>query len=298
MLPLVKYVTLEVRDLEFFRKHFTKALYFNELNIKDFDHTLLAFEKLGCRTLEFLNYNGGAFVRFVENSNKILPNKFKINKTGVIGLKIKTNNLKFDYLSKKRHEFVTEPEIVFNPYKKRHFHSLFSGLIIQIFEEYDDYFTLFERHNTGLSGLIIGVSDIEKSVEFYSKVLKFRDVIYFEKKFFPEDKNFDGKTYKCAVMKQTANKNNIFSLFLGNFYIELVEVEQDENNEICSSQINMYSSDFQDIVGNYYFFDNEFQPQEKQITIYDPDGLKIQIDKQLQRINTLKLLAKFIKQKK
>ena len=124
MLPLVKYITLEANDLEFIEKYFHSALYFNKLKSKDFENTFFEFDKIICNSIEFLNYNGGNFIRFIEKKDKITSNNFKFNKTGLIGLKIRTNNLKFEHLAKKQSQFSMPTQIFHKPLKKKHFHTV------------------------------------------------------------------------------------------------------------------------------------------------------------------------------
>jgi catechol 2,3-dioxygenase-like lactoylglutathione lyase family enzyme len=79
----------------------------------------------------------------------------------------------------------------------------------------------------GVEYIAIGVSDIDKSVDFYSKVLGYDRVVYRTEGTVPEwDAAFDeDRTMKRALLQRSRKAQGTFRHFLRGGMIELIEVE-------------------------------------------------------------------------
>lgn len=77
----------------------------------------------------------------------------------------------------------------------------------------------------GVEGVIIGVSDIEKSLNFYQKVLEIDQVIYDETRVFDDLKSFSGGDQKFRRVRLSPSKRNTgaFSSVFGMFHVELLQ---------------------------------------------------------------------------
>ena len=99
-----------------------------------------------------------------------------------------------------------------------------NGLIFQVIPA-DDFFTKSPQYSTGgISGCSIGVSDINKALEFYS-ILGYDEIIYDETNIFKDWDNINGGTgnFRRVLVTQSKPSGGGFSKLSGTTYIELVQ---------------------------------------------------------------------------
>ena len=193
-----------------------------------------------------------------------------------------------------------------------HFHIVTHDFLFQIKEDKNDFFAHLNKKNGGINGLIIGVSDFEKSKEFYSKVFGYDTVIYEGKGKFEDFEAIDGgnATFKRIVLQQSNSQNSKFSNFFGKNELELIKVIDRDNYKIIDKNVvnpyrfGYFSADNRDIIGNYTELGYEYDKSgnEEYIEITDPDGVVIScnqsiIQKKANFFNDLSIFAKFFKQK-
>ena len=170
---------------------------------------------------------GGGFEIWQYTEREPQPPKFEIQlgDLGIFAAKIKSKNVKATY-----------------EWYKSEGLNLVSGLLEtegrQNFFVKDPYNNLFqivpsgnwfknEKKLTGASyGALIGVSDIERSKEFYSSILGYDEVVYEKTGVFSEFASLPGGTdeFKRAILRHSQPRLGAFSSLFGSSQIELVQV--------------------------------------------------------------------------
>lgn len=171
---------------------------------------------------------GGGFEIWQYTSRTPQPCAFepKLGDLGLFVAKIKSDNVKasFDYLKNSGVQLLSE--LVSAPDGQAHF--FLKDLYGNIFEVVEgvDWFAKGKKNTGGPAGIIIGVSDIEKSVKFYSSVLGYDKIIYDKEGEFADFKSLPGGNVNCRRVLLTHSKPRTasFAELFGSSYIELVQV--------------------------------------------------------------------------
>ena len=98
------------------------------------------------------------------------------------------------------------------------------GNIFQIVES-NDWFSQRGDDTGGVYGAILGVSDIEKSKEFYRKILGYDTVVWEDEGMFNDLGSLNGgrSNFKRAILTHSEARKGSFSPLLGASQIELVQ---------------------------------------------------------------------------
>lgn len=307
--PELKYIAQGVTDLHYATEFFSDFFNFKKFNSTGFKNDGINFHLYYEKTSEFLSVEGGAFLQFVEAEDAKL-NIFEpdLSEIGILGVKIKTRKIDSNFFMRRREDMTSQPDIWIKPLKKRHFHVFSENLLFQIIDSSDNFFATFSKQNGGVGGAILGVSDIEKSFDFYSKILGYNKVIYKGNGVYEDFKNLKGgcKKYKRMIIQQSENQEHKFLEYFGKSEIELLEVQDSDNRKTLDfdfSSLNFITSNINDIVGTNYNLGRIIYQDEKDdsvIHFFDPDGIKIsvqKIDANTKGVipNDLKILFKLIK---
>ncbi|UCH13155.1 MAG: VOC family protein [Bacteroidales bacterium] len=184
-----------------------------------------------------LNLQGGGGFEIWQYTDRIpQPPKFElqIGDLGIFAAKIKSKDVKTTYEAFKSKNINLLTSILVDP--KGHLHFFMKdpyGNIFQIVPS-GSWFKN-ERKLTGAAyGVIIGVSDIENSKEFYGSLLGYDDVIYDETDVFKEFALVPGGDRKIRRMLLRHSKPRLgaFSPIFGSSQIELVQVLDREPKKI------------------------------------------------------------------
>jgi len=170
---------------------------------------------------------GGGFEIWQYKSRKPEPAQFEVllGDLGIFVLKIKTENIEATHAYFKTEGLNVSDKSYKDPSGFKHFF---------VKDPYGNIFQLVENNNWfiknndltgGADGVIIGVSDIEKSVRFYSEILGYDKILYdvqgkqddFE--FIPGGKN----TYRRILLAHSKPRQGAFSKLFGDSKIELVQ---------------------------------------------------------------------------
>jgi len=181
-------------------------------------HAVLAYNLQG----------GGGFEIWQYTSRTPVNADFDIHMgdLGIFITKIKTPNAQeaFDFFKKKDEKIITK--VVKSPDGKEHF--FMKDPYNNIFElvEFDDWYKkTVDRVTGGVGGAVIGVTDIEKSKEFYSKILGYDTVVYEEEGVFEDFNGIlggEGK-FKRVLLRHSEARKGHFSAMLNYSEIELVQ---------------------------------------------------------------------------
>ena len=188
-----------------------------------------------------MNMQGGAGFEIWQYTKRTpVKAEFEI-KLGDIGInvaKIKSRNIlkTFEDLNQKDVNILTDVNT--DPSGKKSF--FLSDPLDNIFqvETSGDWFQKNKDLTGGLSGAIIGVTDIDKSLSLYSDVLGYSEIVYDKTGVFEDFKGIPGgnETFRRARLEHTELKKGAFSELLGKSNIELVQVISREPKNIFANR--------------------------------------------------------------
>jgi len=100
-----------------------------------------------------------------------------------------------------------------------------------IVAESDYWYQKKNSHFGGIEGIVIGVSDMEKSIAFYRDVLKIDKVLSDKEEVFADFAGLPGgeQKFRRVRLAPTKRHHGAFSKVFGDFYIELIQVTSTEN---------------------------------------------------------------------
>ena len=173
---------------------------------------------------------GGGFEIWQYTSRTPQPSIFKpqLGDLGLFCAKIKTENIiaSFDFLKSKGVKMLGE--ITANPIGKKHF--FIEDDFGNLFEIIDDdvWFGKGLKETGGPIGMIIGVSNLEKSIHFYSTILGYDKVLFNAEASFSDFAILPGGSLKAkrAILTHSKTRVGPFSKLFGNSYIELIETKE------------------------------------------------------------------------
>ena len=184
---------------------------------------------------------GGGFEIWQYTSRTPQPPGFKpqLGDLGLFCAKIKTENITqtFDFLKSKNVRLLGP--ISRTPVGKQHFflEDLF-GNLFEIIED-DDWFGKGLKGTGGPVGMIIGVSQLERSIKFYSDILGYDQVLFQGEKSFDDlaDVPNGAVTARRAILTHSRPRVGPFSKLLGKSYIEVIEVKNYTPRKIFENRL-------------------------------------------------------------
>lgn len=170
---------------------------------------------------------GGGFEIWQYTSRTPQPATFKpqVGDLGIYCAKIKSDNVKatYDFLKSKNVKLLGN--ITENPLGKKHFflEDPF-GNLFEIIED-DVWFSKGLKHTGGPVGAIFGVTNLERSIKFYSEILGYDTVSYKGEAAYDDLSVLAGGAVKVkrAILTHSKQRQGPFAPLFGNSYIELVE---------------------------------------------------------------------------
>jgi len=170
---------------------------------------------------------GGGFEIWQYTSRTPQPPTFKIQ-MGDIGLfcaKMKCDDVEATYAYLKSTNTKLLGPVSNNPIGKKHFFC--EDAFGNLFEVIEDnvWYGKGLKHTGGPIGMMIGVSDIDKSIQFYKNILGYDQVLYKEEKSFDDLTVLPGGNAVCkrAILTHSKARQGPFSKLFGNSYIELIQ---------------------------------------------------------------------------
>ncbi len=157
---------------------------------------------------------------------KYLAEKPRLGDIGIFACKVKSSDIERSYNHiKKTHGAVLTGEIEKNPAGKKHF--FLYDPYGNLFEVEEDHyvFSKMNKPTGGANGVILGVSDMEKSADFYDKLLGYDTVEYDETGVFDDLKHIHGgeKRLRRMMIKPSAPIQGPLCEIMGTSHIELVQ---------------------------------------------------------------------------
>ncbi|KAB1063215.1 VOC family protein [Salibacter halophilus] len=186
---------------------------------------------------------GGGFEIWQYKCRKPQPAKFDVKwgDAGILATKIKTDNSKasFNYHKNLIPDYMMS-DLHSRGKKSQHYYV--KDLDGNIFEltETDSWFKNKLKTNTGgVHGVVIGCSDIEKSLELYKNILDYDKVVFDESGVFEdwEQLNAGKERYRRVVLQHSKPRKGSFSRLLGPSEVELVQPLDREPQKIYEDRM-------------------------------------------------------------
>ncbi len=171
-----------------------------------------------------------------------LKEEAKLGDYGIFVCKIKAKdiNVAYNFLKNNNVKCLCEPCI--SPDNTKHF--FVKDPLNNIFDIEEDDYTFHDANKPtgGTNGVILGVSNMNKSIDFYGKILGFDKVIYDKTEIFDDFKCLPNGSDKVRRVKlgRTEKMTGPLSEIMGTAYIELV---QNLTSEVKKLYANRYWGD-------------------------------------------------------
>lgn len=153
--------------------------------------------------------------------------KTQLGDLGLFCAKIKSDNINASYTFLRSKGVKMLGNISDNPQGKKHF--FLEDAFGNLFEVIEDkvWFGKGKQHTGGPVGMIIGVSNLQKSMQFYSNILGYDQVLYSGEESYSDLSVLPGGAVqaKRAILTHSIKRVGPFSRLFGNSYIELVEAK-------------------------------------------------------------------------
>ncbi len=180
-------------------------------------HAILAIAQRG----------GGGFEIWQPQGRKVVyPSEpLQLGDYGINIAKVKAKDVRRAYNELKAKDIEMLSDINVSPLGLEHFYMKDPwGNIFEI--EHDDYcFINVDRYTGGANGAVMGVSDMDKSIDFYTKLLDYDVVAFDETRTFDDFGDVPGG--KCKIRRVELKRSKPFtgplSEVIGNSHIELVQ---------------------------------------------------------------------------
>jgi catechol 2,3-dioxygenase-like lactoylglutathione lyase family enzyme len=141
---------------------------------------------------------------------------------------MKTDDIQTSYNALKKNGVEVLGSISKDPAGNEHFY--LKDLYGNLFEvvKGENWFSKGTMNMGGPSGMVIGVSDMERSKEFYKEILGYDTVIYEEKKVFDDLKALPGGQFivQRVLLKHSQPRKGSFAKLLGSSTIELIKARE------------------------------------------------------------------------
>jgi len=175
-----------------------------------------------------LNMNGGGGFEIWQYTDRIPQSPLftpALGDLGIFAAKIKARDVKKTHAYFVKEKLMVS-EVVNEPDKRPHFFLTdpFNN-IFQVIES-RNWFGKERKHTGSVYGAIIGVTNIDESVKFYSNILGYDEVVFDTKASFPDLAFLNGGSSNCrrVLLRHSKPRLGAFSRLFGESEIELIQV--------------------------------------------------------------------------
>lgn len=189
-----------------------------------------------------LNLHGGGGFEIWQYTDRIpqAPEfEISLGDLGIFAAKIKSRNVKATYKEFTKRELNIIGGLKKDPSGKDHFFVKDPfGNIFQIVDG-QDFFKNKESLTGATYGVMIGVTNMEKAIKFYSEILGYDELVYDETGLFDDLKELPGgnKEMRRALLFHQKERKGGFSRLFGASYIELISVDQEKPRKIFQGRL-------------------------------------------------------------
>jgi catechol 2,3-dioxygenase-like lactoylglutathione lyase family enzyme len=191
-----------------------------------------------------LSYNmkgGGGFEIWQYTSRTPVAADFELQlgDIGIFACKIGTDNVEKAFKTYKQNKVEIISELKNSPEGKPHFFIKDPYNNIFEIEEGNDWLLSQKKTTGGNSGAIIGVTDMEASIKFYSKILGYDTIVYDKEGVFDDLKGIAGGTdkFRRVVLKHSKKREGAFSPLLGSSTMELIQSKSRTPKKIYENRL-------------------------------------------------------------
>jgi len=183
---------------------------------------------------------GGGFEIWQYTSRVPQPSKFDIQlgDLGFYAAKIKCKNVRETYEKYIDQKLDVVGLLAKDPAgKETFFVSDPYGNYFQLVES-NDWFTDLKMGTGSTYGMIIGVTDMDKSLEFYRRILGYDEKVYDSEGNFADFKSLPGGNFyfRRVLLRHSKARSGAFSRMLGSSEIELVQVKERQPSPIFKNR--------------------------------------------------------------
>ncbi|HET6243422.1 MAG: VOC family protein [Bacteroidetes bacterium] len=188
-----------------------------------------------------LNLQGGGGLeiwQYTSRKPEEVGYDIQLGDLGIFVAQVKTRNINDALIFFKSEGTQVISEINKDPAGNEHFFLKDPyGMIFQI-SKGDEWFGTGKHATGGISGCMIGVSDIEKSMALYSGILDYNKVVYDVTGNFEDLQALPGghATFRRVLLKRTKANTGTFSELLGAGSIELIQITGVKPNKIFKNR--------------------------------------------------------------
>jgi catechol 2,3-dioxygenase-like lactoylglutathione lyase family enzyme len=184
---------------------------------------------------------GGGFELWEYKSRKPVAASFDLSlgDLGIFSAKIKTEDINKAYQKLSNNEIEMLSKIVKNPAGYEHFYIKDPwGNILDI-EGSSEWNLEMKKLIGGNSGALIGVSNMDKSIDFYSHILGYDEKVFDEKAVFPDYSALTGGKQKLrrVLLKHNKERMGAFGKLFGPSTIELVSLTESKGRKIYENRL-------------------------------------------------------------
>jgi len=189
-----------------------------------------------------LNMKGGGGLEIWQYKSRTPVNaKFEaeLGDLGIFITKIKTENIPQAFSSLQNKGVNIISEIVKTPAGSQHFYIKDPWNNILEIEESNNWNLKLNKLFGGNSGVVLGVSDMEKSINFYSKILGYDTTVFDTTDIFDDFKHLPGGQNKMrrVLLKHSVDRKGAFGNLLGASSIELISTSTKEPRKIYQDRL-------------------------------------------------------------
>ncbi len=165
--------------------------------------------------------------------------EIQLGDLGIFAGKIKTPDVHEAFKQFQKNDVNIISEISNSPEDKPHFFIKDPYNNIFEIEHGTDWLLNQPKVTGGNSGVIIGVSDMDKSIELYSKILGYETVVYDQEQIFTDFASLPGgnKKYRRVLLKHKNKRTGPFSPMLGDSRIELIQAVDYKRRKIYENRL-------------------------------------------------------------
>ncbi len=176
-----------------------------------------------------ISLNGGAGLeiwQYTSRKPEACAFEIQLGDLGFNCTKIKSRDIRFTHQFLKKKHAPALSAILTTPNGAEHFFLKdLNGNLLQVVKG-EDWFGKSSFYTGGPCGVIIGVSNLERSMKFYKDILGFDTVIYDKTGQFEDFKDLPGgeHRFRRVLLKHSKAREGSFSKLLGSGLIELIQV--------------------------------------------------------------------------
>ncbi len=181
-------------------------------------HAILAFNLQGGGGFEIWQHTG--------RTPEYPSDTHRLGDTGIHITRVKSYNIEEVHCFLVRKGIATLSAMQKDPSGRKHFFLTDPwGNIFQLTESDDFFHTRRPHNNGGVSGVVIGVSDMEKSFKVYRDLLGYDQVVYDLNGHFMDFEYVDGSEgrFRRVLLRHSQPRKGAFSPLLGDSEIELIQ---------------------------------------------------------------------------